>query len=266
MIQKKLPTNSFGKIKCFETSFGEQVTEISDFNKNDIITAIGLATKHKSLISHITDDAITDNTKIVLELNIAGHPYMITARGHPCRKEYHYEVIDKDNNTIVDAALIFRNIRLCEEEESLVFYWYNPREAYDKRFLHYKDPDKYYTNGEFKKRTNGLGLTRSFRAYLAEYIKNHDICNLLLIGRFMGGSVNGVNSITDLGGVDKKLFDYKCYLAVNDFWTGFENIRDMNHEKWPIIIDAEDLYEHKEFKELLAKPCLERQMIVMGTN
>ena len=40
----------------------------------------------------------------------------------------------------------------------------------------------------------------------------------------------------------------------------------MNHEKWPLIIDAEELQEQIEFKELLKKTSLGRQMIVMNTN
>lgn len=77
-----------------------------------------------------------------------------------------------------DAYLILRDIRLCEEEESLVCYRYNPKDVYAERFLRYKDPDKYYPVGDFQKRTNGLGLMRSFRACLAEYIKEYEPSDL----------------------------------------------------------------------------------------
>ena len=51
----------------------------------------------------------------------------------------------------------------------------------------------------------------------------------------------------------KKLFDYKCFLDIHYFWSCFEDIRDMNHEKWPLIIDAGDLQKQIKFKELLKK-------------
>ena len=123
--------------------------------------------------------------------------------------------------------------------------------------------------------TNGIGLTKSFRSYLAEYIRKYEPCGLFSgeykiklcsDGRFIGCSANGSNSITDSNEFNKKLFDYKCYLDVNKFWNEFEDIRDMNHEKWPMIIDATDLQEHIDFKKFLKKTGLYRQLILMNTN
>lgn len=84
-------------------------------------------------------------------------------------------------------------------------------------------------------------------------------------GRFVRCDAKGSGSIPDPNEFNK-LFDYKCFLDVNYFWSCFEDIRDMNHEKWPLIIDAEELQEQIEFKELLKKTSLGRQMIVMNTN
>lgn len=273
MVLKKLTIEHFGKIKRFEASFHEQLTEISDSNTNDIIQAIGLITRNKSLTGHVADNAILDMTYISMELEIAGHPYLITARGQPYGNECDYEVVDRESNTVVDAYLILRDIRLCEEEESLVCYRYNPKDVYAERFLRYKDPDKYYPVGDFQKRTNGLGLMRSFRACLTEYIKKYEpsdlftdgcLIKLCSDGRFVRCDAKGSGSIADPNEFNK-LFDYKCFLDVNDFWSCFEDIRDMNHEKWPLIIDAEELQEQIEFKELLKKTSLGRQMIVMNT-
>ena len=52
---------------------------------------------------------------------------------------------------------------------------------------------------------------------------------------------------------DKKLFDYACFIDVNKFWSGFEDIRDINHEKWPMLIDAGNMNEYPDFHRLLAK-------------
>lgn len=53
MVIKELTIEHFGKIKRFEASFHEQLTEISDSNTNDIIQAIGLITANKSLTDHV---------------------------------------------------------------------------------------------------------------------------------------------------------------------------------------------------------------------
>jgi hypothetical protein len=58
LVIKELTIEHFGKIKRFEASFHEQLTEISDSNTNDIIQAIGLITANKSLTDHVADNAI----------------------------------------------------------------------------------------------------------------------------------------------------------------------------------------------------------------
>ena len=144
MIFKKLKIEQFGKIELFEISFHEQLTAIFGADTEDIIKAIGLATGNKSLMGNIARDNISDSTRIVLELEIAGITYLITVRGQPYGNKCRYEGIDRTNNTPVDISLILRKIRLCEEEESLIYYRYDPKNFYAERFLHYKDPDKYY--------------------------------------------------------------------------------------------------------------------------
>ena len=72
-------------------------------------------------------------------------------------------------------------------------------------------------------------------------------------------------SITDLNERDKKLFDYACFIDVNKFWSGFEDIRDINHEKWPMLIDAGNLNEYPDFHRLLAKSkSLGKQLVIMN--
>jgi len=61
LVIKKLTIEHFGKIKRFEASFHEQLTEISDSNTNDIIQAIGLITANKSLTDHVATDNSADN-------------------------------------------------------------------------------------------------------------------------------------------------------------------------------------------------------------
>ena len=154
-------------------------------------------------------------------------------------------------------------------------FCFNKKNVYAERFLHYKDPDKYYSPGEFQKLTDGIGTTRIFRAYLSEYIREYEPnvmplteyrIDILSDGRFVGYSANSPNTIIKLEDDDIRLFDYLCYLNVNDFWDRFEEIRDMNHEKWPMIIDAADLANVPNFNELLKKSCvLQRQLILKGT-
>ena len=274
MILKKITIKKFGGIEHFDVLFHEQVTAITVPHIESIVKAIGLATNNKNLINCSEAFDISENTEIILKLEIAGHPYAITARGQPHSSECTYEAADCKTNTAVDVSLLFRNIRLCEEEEDLIYYRYNPKNAFSNRLLHYKNPEKYYELEDFQKKTNGFGSTQTFRTYLKEFIQKYVPydsftdsykAELRSDGSFIWYCPTLPNFTADLNDQEKKLFDYYCYIEVNKFWCGFEDIRDINHEKWPMLIDAEDLNEYTEFHRLLAKSKgLGNQMVIMN--
>ena len=273
MILKKLTIKNFGGIKHFDTPFQEQVTAITVPDTESIVKAIGLATNNKSLIDRSKAFTVSGNTQIILKLEIAGHPYTITARGQPY-SECIYEAADCKTNAAVDVSLLFGNMRLCEEEEDLIYYRYDPKNAFSNRLLRYKDPEKYYALGDFQKKTNGSGSTQTFRTYLKEFIQKYGTndsftdsykAELRSDGSFVRRCPTLPYSIADLNEREKKLFDYDCYIEVNKFWCGFEDIRDINHEKWPMLIDAGDLSEYTGFHKLLAKSKgLGKQMVIMN--
>lgn len=274
MILKKLTIEQFGKIEHCDVLFREQVAAITVPDADGIVKAIGLATNSKSLIDCTEAFPLSVNTRIILRLKIADHPYAITARGQPHRKECAYEATDCRNNTAVDVSLLFRNMQLSEEEESLIYYRYNPKNAFSKRLFHYRDPGRYYAFGDFQKKTNGSGLTQTFRIYLKEFIQKYESCDsfadscktaLRSDGGFIWRCADAPGSITDLNERDKKLFDYACFIDVNKFWSGFEDIRDINHEKWPMLIDAGNTSEHPDFHKLLVQSrSLGRQLIIIN--
>ena len=74
MVFKRLTINYFGKIEYLDISFREQITEITAPDTDDIVKAIGLATYNKSIIDRTGELSVSYNTKIVLQLHIAGHP------------------------------------------------------------------------------------------------------------------------------------------------------------------------------------------------
>lgn len=276
MILKKLTIENFGKIKRFEASFNSQLAVIPDLNADEIVQAIGLVTNNKALSGLIATQMQADKTYISAELEIKNEQYLINTSGQPQAGTIEYKAYKADSMMSISPDEIFHSIRLCEEEEGLTHFCFDKKNVYAERFLHYKDPDKYYFPGEFQKLTDGAGTTRSFRACLSKYIRDYEPdvtplmeykMGILSDGRFVCYDANSPNTITKLEDGDLRLFDYLCYLDVNDFWNSFEEIRDMNHERWPMIIDAADLVNAPNFNELLTKSYgLQRQLILKGTE
>lgn len=275
MILKKLTIEQLGEIEHLDVPFHEQVTAMTVPDTESIVKAIGLATNNKSLIDRSETFTVSGGTQIILKLEIAGHPYAITARGQPYSNECIYEATDCNSNAAIDAFLLFKDMRLCEEEESLIYYRYDPMDPFSDRLLHYKDPEKYYAWGDFQKKTNGSGSTQTFRAYLKDFIQKCGPCDscaasykteLRPDGCFIWCRPDVPHGMAELNERDKKLFDYACYIEVNRFWCGFEDIRDMNHEKWPMLIDAGDMNGTGFYRLLAKSKSLGKQMIIMNTG
>ncbi len=275
MILKELTIERFGKIEHLNVLLREQVAAITVPDTESIVKAIGLAANNKSLTDRSGAFTVSTDTQITLNLEIAGHPYTITARGQPHSSECIYEATDCKTNAAVDASSLFGNMLLCKEEESLIYYRYDPKNAFSNRLLQYRDPEKYYALEDFQKKTNGFGLTQTFRAYLKDFIRKYGTCDyftdsykteLRSDGRFILHCPELPNFTADPNEQEKKLFDFYCYIQVNKFWCGFEDIRDMNHEKRPMLIDAGELNEYTGFHKLLAESKgLGKQMILMNS-
>ncbi len=156
MILKKLTIEQFGKIQHFETSFDPKLSVIFDSNSDFIVRAIGIATNNRTLAGRITKEMLSVNSHISAEIEVQGKTFLVTARGQPSQCGWAYDVRDTACMESMSPPKMFRSIRLCEEEEALTYYRYNGKDRYSDRFLHYKDPERYYANGEFQKKTEGV--------------------------------------------------------------------------------------------------------------
>ena len=144
MILKKLKIENFGNIRRFETSFDSLLAVVSNYNADDIIKAIGVVTNNKTLTGRITKQMLSVDTNISAELKIDDEPFLINARAKPSYDACEYESFEMNSMESINPEILFGSIRLCEEEESLTYYRFNRKNIYSERFLHYKDPDKYY--------------------------------------------------------------------------------------------------------------------------
>ena len=114
---------------CFEASFHEQLTEISDFNTNDIIQAIGLITANKSLTDHVATDNSADNDDSDTSSydNSLGNKYIY----QNITPEFHYQNLSADTNVYQQVSLSVTPERTNEIVNYIAFafvYGYNENE------------------------------------------------------------------------------------------------------------------------------------------
>ena len=124
-------------------------------------------------------------------------------------------------------------------------------------------------------RTDRLIDTKTFHRYLLGYIRS-------FVPEPLGSKKNYLISINQQGKfevmhpgfegeihlseTEKRLFSYICFLNVAEFWAGFEKMRDLHHEKKPLLIQdfLEFLDEETDISSLLARTQkLHRQIIIL---
>ena len=124
-------------------------------------------------------------------------------------------------------------------------------------------------------RTDRLIDTKTFHRYLYNYIgsfvpepinsKKNYFISINQQGKFEV-MLPGFKGEIHLSETEKRLFHYICFLNVAEFWAGFEKMRDLHHEKKPLLIQdfLEFLDEGTDISRLIARTQkLHRQIIIL---
>lgn len=77
----------------------------------------------------------------------------------------------------------------------------------------------------------------------------------------------GVPGRVSLSETEKKLFHYNCFLHIAEFWANIERLRDLHHEKKPLVIQnfLEYLDASTDISALLARTAKLRRQIILLT-
>ncbi len=124
-------------------------------------------------------------------------------------------------------------------------------------------------------RTDRMIDTKTFHRYLYNYIcsfvpepinsKKNYLASINQHGEFEV-ILPGFEGEIHLSETEKRLFDYICFLNIAEFWAEFESIRDLHHEKKPLLIQdfLEFLDEGADISGLIARTQkLHRQIIIL---
>ena len=147
--------------------------------------------------------------------------------------------------------------------------------SFPLRLCWYRDRDDYEAPKDLHSRSNYVVSTKTFRSHLIRYIKAFEPEPINNIKNYKATINNqgrfevvypGVSGELLLSETEEKLFWYICFLNVAEFWTDVENIRNMHHEKKPLIIKnfLEFLDQTTDIDGLIARTTkLGRQVIIL---
>ncbi len=243
MIIKKLKIDEFEGIGHLELSFDSQLISLEMPEADSVLKAVAVILKSVRMEDFAVDLCIKPGTSISAEIDINGDEFYVTASGSPETGGFDYDVRDGSGDPRND---FYEMIHVCEEEDRLFCFQYDEGDPYSRRLKQYKENDKYYPGSVFAEITDGIGCTRTFRALLNEYIKEfksqcfsiRDDRRIAIQndGEFVLTGICGVQEAKNLSWEERGLFEYLCFLYINDFWRRVESIRNINHVSRPMMI------------------------------
>lgn len=274
LIVRRIQIEDFENTVRYESSFDSQLVVLSPENAEVIKKALGVVLKSRSLVGEKVKAA--ERTIIKVEIEISGKKYFITASGLKNKQGFAYSVKTEDAELRED---FYRMIHQSSEEEHLSCFSFSSSDRFSDRFRNYKDAEKYYSKTDFSKQTDGIGNTRAFRSCLNNHIKEWNNRNSGATGsNQIRIKENGETVIISSAGrcsrdvlseSDSVLFEYLCYLSINQFWQKVEEIRDFNHINWPLVVFdlCERTDETVELSDYIEKAlALNRQVFICKSS
>lgn len=172
----------------------------------------------------------------------------------------------------------FNLVKCADEPDSVLFFHRFKKQDFPHRIMQYKNITDFYTVSQFKSLTNGFGTTRAFRNFISDYINNFkplrlenkkDIfLHLSKNGELIVKHQNGTDAVV-LSEGENTLYHYFCFITTADFWDKFEEIRNLNFIRKPLIISSfiERMDENINVCEILKRTdALNRQTIMFVPN
>lgn len=266
MFIQHITIENFGTIRSYEADFHPDLNLIPSRHADEIVTAISL------LLCNQTNPAIPEhwlqpNTRICATIHLADAIYIACAK--PVLGQLQLFITDP---TGADAMGHYQYaLSHSPEQDAMECFDGNDKTIPFRlcQYRHREDQDNPPA------RAKNLTDTKTFRRYLYQYI--HSFCpepinshknyqatirpqgEFAVIHPEFEGKIH-------LSETEKRLFSYICFLNVAEFWAEFEAIRDLHHEKKPLLVRnfLEFLDESVHLSALIARTKkLQRQIIIL---
>ena len=270
MIIKRITVRNFGSVTFYDVDLTPKLNIFDTFFTSEISTAIDLVLCSKVLQEHHVI-GLRDDTLITAEVLVAESSYYIELK--PTNEGFlKLTALDDKVN---DVTEFYRTlISHCTEQDTIDNF--DGRDnSFPLRLCWYRGCDDYEVPKDLHSKSNYVVSTKTFRSHLIRYIKAFEPEPINNIKNYKATINNqgkfevvypGVAGEVPLSETEEKLFWYICFLNVAEFWTDVENIRNMHHEKKPLIIKnfLEFLDQTTDIDGLIARTKkLGRQVIIL---
>lgn len=267
MIIRRITIQDFGSVQFYETALTPELNIVDSHYTPEILATIEFLLCSKALQT-IPPTWIQPTTRLTAEVLSETGVYTVTAM--PCNGRLALTVTDYSGTDATDAYQYM--LSHCPEQDATDSF-----DGQDKtlplRLCWYRNCADAPENMSDK--TDSLTDTKTFRCHLLGYIKAFQPepinCKkayqtaITPQGRFEV-FYPGVSGNVSLSETEEKLFLYICFLNIAEFWADIEKIRDMHHEKKPLVIQnfLEFLDESTDIRALVARTIrLQRQIIIL---
>ena len=252
MFVKKLTVEQFGRIGYKSFSFEQPLTAFAGEETEEIFAALCVVLDNRLLRLHTTRYCFTDKSKFYAEIEKSGKVYMAAAA---------YDESASDHC----AVRFYCGGRLLSNEERTAAFQTSFEEEECSYFINRYDYSRYvpfaeldfakkladYWSGlqeenrkEFSARTDGIGLTHTFRKILRNFcdkflpqqfrIEKRLWLTMDEKGRFLA---KDALPRKDLSATEDTLLQYFCFREVNRFWGEVQKAMGRTVQK-PLFIGA----------------------------
>lgn len=270
MIIKRITVKNFGSIQFYDAFLTSKLNILDNLFTLEISNAIELVLCSK-VLPECYSTSVRDDTLITAEVLVAESSYYIELK--PTNKGLlKLTVLDNKEN---DVTEFYRTIISHCTEQDTIDNFDGRNDSFPLRLCWYRGCDDYEVPKDLHSRSNYVVSTKTFRSHLMRYIKAFEPEPINNIKNYKATINNqgkfevvypGVSGEIPLSETEEKLFWYICFLNVAEFWTDVENIRNMHHEKKPLIIKnfLEFLDQTTDIDGLIARTTkLGRQVIIL---
>ena len=272
MVITHIKINKFGDVEFFSQFFNTGLNVIETRFTSDVAKAIELVLCRKT-VDVISLIEIERETFITADVFINGEIYFVEMKtSEDDATSLMFRVTGSNGEDVTNKYR--QTMAHCGEQDVIELFDGNDK-SFPSRFFLYRDRDSCDSLSELINNTDYAVETKTFRNFLAQYI-----------GEFQPETINdkkdykaiineqgifevtypGVSGEIHLSLTEEKLFLYLCFLNIAEFWEKFEKIRDMHHEKKPLLIKnfLEFLDETTNVEGLILRTLrLDRQVLIL---